>query len=141
MAEIRGTVVKKYGERAEIKVDKTLSERSNLPKYLDCWNPINAKPGDKVGAEYRNMDEKKAKLMIYGLPVAGIIAGIAFGHSLAVFFQGNEMLFIAGGIILWLIVTVSYARIFKRDAVRSGSQPVIYEVEVAKMVIDMSDKK
>lgn len=59
MAEIRGTVVKKYGERAEIKVDKTLSERSNLPKYLDCWNPINAKPGDKVGAEYRNMDEKK----------------------------------------------------------------------------------
>lgn len=141
MSEIRGIVVKKYGERAEIKVDKTLSERSNLPKYLDCWNPINAKPGDNVGAEYRDMDERKAKLMVYGLPVAGVAAGVAFGHSLAVFFGGDKLYFIAGGVALWLIVTVSYAYIFKRDAVRKGSQPVIYEVEVPKLVIDMSDKK
>ena len=35
MAEIRGIVVKKQGERAEIKVDKTESELQGLPKYLD----------------------------------------------------------------------------------------------------------
>ena len=51
MAEIRGIVVKKQGERAEIKVDKTESELTGLPKYLDCWNPVSAKAGDVVGAE------------------------------------------------------------------------------------------
>ena len=46
MAEIRGIIVKKQGERAEIKVDKTESELTGLPKYLDCWNPVGAKAGD-----------------------------------------------------------------------------------------------
>ena len=54
MAEIRGIVTKVQGERCEVKVDKTESELKNLPKYLDCWNPINAKPGNIVGAEYRD---------------------------------------------------------------------------------------
>ena len=40
MAEIRGIVVKKQGERAEVKVDKAESELTGLPKYIDCCNPI-----------------------------------------------------------------------------------------------------
>lgn len=140
MAEIKGVVVKKSGERAEIKVDKENSEVKGLPKYLDCWNPISARIGDVVGAEYRDFDEKTAKMIIYGMPVAGVLAGVAFGHSLATFFHAEEWPFIVGGIILWLIVTVSYAKIFKRDAVRKGRQPVIYEVEVQEMVIDTSNK-
>ena len=51
MAEIRGIVVKKQGERAEVKVDKAESELTGLPKYIDCWNPVGAKAGDVVGAE------------------------------------------------------------------------------------------
>ena len=39
MAEIRGIIVKKQGERAEVKVDKAESELTGLPKYIDCWNP------------------------------------------------------------------------------------------------------
>ncbi len=140
MAEIRGIVVKKQGERAEVKVDKTESELTGLPKYLDCWNPVGAKAGDVVGAEYRDFDKTKAKFIMYGLPLTGILAGVAFGHSLAIFFHEDEMPFIIGGIILWLIVTVSYARIFKRDAVREGKQPVIFEIQQPKMVIDMSHK-
>ena len=46
MAEIRGIVVKKQGERAEVKVDKAESELTGLPKYIDCWNPVGAKAGD-----------------------------------------------------------------------------------------------
>ena len=115
MAEIRGIIVKKQGERAEIKVDKTESELTGLPKYLDCWNPVGAKAGD-------------------------VLAGIAFGNSLATFFHMDKMPFIIGGIILWLIVTISYARIFKRDAVREGKQPVIYEIQAQEMVIDMNKK-
>lgn len=140
MAEIRGTVVKKQGERAEIKVDKTESELTGLPKYLDCWNPVNAKPGERVGAEYRDFDAGKAKMIVYGLPVAGVLAGYAFGHSLATFFHSESSYFIAGGIIVWLIVTCSYAYIFKRDAIRKGQQPVIFEIEAEKLVIDMSRK-
>ena len=120
MAEIRGIVVKKQGERAEVKVDKAESELTGLPKYIDCWNPVGAKAGDVVGAEYRDFDQRKAKLVIYGLPVAGILAGVACGHSMATFFHMDELPFIAVCIVLWLLVTVNYARIFKRDAVREG---------------------
>lgn len=140
MAEIRGLVVKISGERAEVKVDKTESELTGLPKYLDCWNPVGAKAGDVIGAEYRDFDNKKAKAIIYGLPVTGILAGVACGHSMATFFHMDELPFIAGGIVLWLIVTVNYARIFKRDAVREGKQPVVYEIQHAEMVIDMGKK-
>lgn len=141
MAEIRGIVVKRYGERAEIKVNKAESELTGLPKYLDCWNPIGAKAGDVVGAEYREGDQTKAKLIVYGLPVAGVLAGLAFGNSLATFFHMDSIPFMIGGVVLWEIVTISYARIFKRDAVRQGRQVVIFELEKQEMVIDMSKKE
>ena len=64
MAEIRGIIVKKQGERAEVKVDKAESELTGLPKYIDCWNPVGAKAGDVVGAEYRDFDQTKAKMII-----------------------------------------------------------------------------
>lgn len=143
MAEIRGLVVKKQGERAEVKVDKTESELTGLPKYLDCWNPVGAKAGDVVGAEYRDFDQKQAKLIIYGLPVTGVLAGVACGHAMAMFFHmegNNELMLMAACVVLWLLVTVNYARIFKRDAVREGKQPVIYEIQQAQMVIDMGKK-
>lgn len=141
MAEIRGIVVKKQGERAEVKVDKAESELTGLPKYIDCWNPVGAKAGDVVGAEYRDFDQRKAKLVIYGLPVAGILAGVACGHSMATFFHMDELPFIAVCIVLWLLVTVNYAHIFKRDAVREGKQAVIFEIQQPKIVIDMGQKE
>ncbi len=140
MAEIVGIVVKKQGERAQIKVNKSESELKMLPKYLDCWNPIGAKTGDIVGVEYRDLDKRKAQMIMYGLPIAGVLAGVAFGNSLATFFHMDKLPFIAGGIVLWEIVTIAYAHMFKRDAVRDGMQAVIYEVHVEEMVIDM-DKK
>lgn len=139
MTDIKGIVVKKQGERAEVKIDKTRSTGSNLPKYLDCWNPVSAKAGDIVGIEYQELDKRKAQLIMYGFPILGILAGVAFGNSLAVFFKMDRLLFISAGAILWFLVAFNYARIFKRDAVRQGRQPVIVEIEVQKMVIDMSD--
>ena len=92
-------------------------------------------------AEYRDFDQCKAKLVIYGLPVAGILAGVACGHSMATFFHMDELPFIAACIVLWLLVTVNYARIFKRDAVREGKQAVIFEIQQPKIVIDMGQKE
>lgn len=140
MTDIKGIVVKKQGERAEVKIDKTRSVGSNLPKYLDCWNPVNAKAGDTVGVEYQELDKRKAQMILYGLPLLGLLAGAAFGNSLAIFFKMDRLYFITGGVILWLLVAINYARIFKRDAIRKGKQPVIVEIEVETMVIDMSDK-
>jgi positive regulator of sigma E activity len=76
---------------------------------------------------------------MYGLPVLGLLAGAAFGNSLAIFFHMDRLYFILGGVVLWLLVAINYARIFKRDAMRQGKQPVIVEIEVQKMVIDMGD--
>lgn len=139
MTDIKGIVIKRQGERAEVKVDKTKSTGSNLPKYLDCWNPVNAKAGEVVGVEYQELDKRKAQLIMYGLPVLGLLAGAAFGNSLAIFFHMDRLYFILGGVVLWLLVAINYARIFKRDAMRQGKQPVIVEIEVQKMVIDMGD--
>lgn len=139
MTDIKGIVIKRQGERAEVKVDKTKSTGSNLPKYLDCWNPVNAKAGEIVGVEYQELDKRKAQLIMYGLPVLGLLAGAAFGNSLAIFFHMDRLYFILGGVVLWLLVAINYARIFKRDAMRQGKQPVIVEIEVQKMVIDMGD--
>lgn len=139
MTDIKGIVIKRQGERAEVKVDKTKSTGSNLPKYLDCWNPVNAKAGEVVGVEYQELDKRKAQLIMYGLPVLGLLAGAAFGNSLAIFFHMDRLYFILGGVVLWLLVAINYARIFKRDAMRQGKQPVIVEIEVQKIVIDMGD--
>ena len=132
MTDIKGVVIKRQGERADVKIDKTKSTGSNLPKYLDCWNPVNAKAGDSVGIEYQELDKRKAQMIMYGLPLLGLLAGAAFGNSLAIFFHMDRLYFIAGGIVLWLLVAINYARIFKRDAMRQGKQPVIVEIEVQK---------
>lgn len=143
MAEIRGIVMKTMGERAQVKVNFNESELKSLPKYLDCWNPIGAKVGDDVSAEMRDFDQRTGKLILYGLPVTGVLAGLAFGHSMATFFNLKDIEWIVDiiSIILWLIVTVSYARIFKRDAMREGSQPTLYEIHVEELEIDWSGKK
>lgn len=140
MADIQGVVMKVHGERCEIKVDKQASDLKQLPKYLDCWNPINAKPGDIVGAEYREMEPWKAKAIMYSFPIFGLVAGAFFGYAQAKFFDKDPLWFVLGGVVLFEIVSINYARIFKRDAMREGVQPVTYEIHVEEMVIDMGKK-
>ena len=140
MAEIKGLLIKKQGERAEVKVDRTKTTITGIPKYLDCWCPINAKVGDTVGVEYRELEKSKSNLVIYGFPVMGVLAGVAFGKSLASFFYMDELWFMVGGVVLWLFMSMTYVRTFKRDAVREGAQPVVVEIEAAEMTIDMSNK-
>ena len=140
MAEIKGILIRKTGERAEVKVDKSKTTVTGIPKYLDCWCPINAKVGDNVGVEYQELEKRKGQLIIYGFPMLGIIAGFAFGQSVATFFHMEPLWFIVGGIALWLFIAVNYVRIFKRDSIRQGAQPVVVEIDVPEMVIDLNDK-
>lgn len=140
MAEIQGVVLKKQGERCEIKVDREASENKNLPRYLDCWNPIGAKVGDIVGAEYRSLEDGKAKAILYGVPICGLFAGGAFGYAQAIFFGGNPVWYVLGGVAVFEFVSLSYARMFKRDAMRQGIQPVTYEIHVEETVVDLNKK-
>jgi len=129
-SSIWGMVMKRNGERAEVKVDKTRTAMEGLPKYLDCWNPISARAGEVVGIEFQELAKSKANLITYGFPVLGILAGVACGHSLANFFHGNQWIYMGVATVLWLGVTINYARIFRRDAVREGAQPTIVEIEM-----------
>ena len=38
-------------------------------------------------------------------------------------------------VVIWLLLAVNYARIFKRDAVREGVQPVVIEIEAPDPIV------
>ena len=67
MPEIQGFIVERKGERAKVKTIQDNNEVKSLPKYLDCWNKIEAKEGMKVKIEMQELDEKKAKIIIYSM--------------------------------------------------------------------------
>lgn len=145
-AELVGLLIEKHGERAKIKLDKDKSKGEKIPKYLEAWCPINAKVGDVVGVEYQEMNKRKMQMILYGFPVLSVIAGAVFGNSIAVFFDIDKTMPVMLGVVIWLLVSVNYARIFKRDAVREGVQPVVIEIEAPDPIVfddteDENEKK
>ena len=145
-AELVGLVLEKHGERAKIKLDKDKSKGDKVPKYLEAWCPINAKVGDVVGIEYQEMNKRKMQMVLYGFPVLAVIAGAVFGNSIAIFFGMDKTMPMMSGVVIWLLIAVNYARIFKRDAVREGVQPVVIEIEAPDPIVfddskDESEKK
>lgn len=136
MADIKGLVLSTRGERAQVKVDQQRSRLKNQRSVLDCWNPIAAQTGQLVEVEYRDFDARRAKLITYLLPVGGLLAGLAFGRAVNSYFHW-ELDWVVIGVsgLLWLGVALNYVHIFRRDAVRSGSQPVICAIEEASYEI------
>ncbi len=128
MPEIKGLIVECKGERARVKIDQQNSEMKNLPKYLDCWNKIDAKKGMTVKIEMQELDQKKAQKIIYSVPALFLIAGASFGRVIANYFSWDMIWTILGSAVLWLFMGITYARTFRRDAVRKGEQPVIVDV-------------
>lgn len=128
MPEIKGVIVDRKGERARVKVDQENSERKNLPKFIDCWNKIDAKKGMTVKIEMQELDKKKAKMIVYGVPLLFAIAGASFGRVVSDYFSWDMIWTIAGSTALWLFMGITYAGTFNRDAIRSGEQPVIVDV-------------
>lgn len=128
MPEIKGIVLECSGERIRLKVNQEESTRRNLPKYLDCWNPIGAKAGQTVSVRMEALDEKKAKMIAYGIPLLCLVAGAAFGNSMAIFFKWERLYAIGGGAVLWFFIGYTYSGIFKRDAIRDGEQPVVTDI-------------
>lgn len=128
MPEIQGFIVERKGERAKVKTIQDNNEVKSLPKYLDCWNKIEAKEGMKVKIEMQELDEKKAKIIIYSIPTLFALAGATFGKVMAHYFSWDIIWTIIGSTVFWLFMGLTYTSTFRRDAVRKGKQPVIVNV-------------
>ena len=128
MPVIQGFIVERKGERAKVKTVQKNSEVKSVPKYLDCWNKIDAKEGMKVVIEMQELDEKKAKIIIYSIPTLFALAGATFGKVMASYFSWGIMWTILGSTVIWLFMGITYTSTFRRDAVRKGEQPVIVNV-------------
>ena len=116
------------------------------PRLIGLQRAGGAEVGDVVGVEYQEMNKRKMQMILYGFPVLSVIAGAVFGNSIAVFFDIDKTMPVMLGVVIWLLVSVNYARIFKRDAVREGVQPVVIEIEAPDPIVfddteDENEKK
>lgn len=78
-----GKVIAVNKQRAKVKIEQRPGEQR--PKMLDCWNACEAKRGTRVIVGKQSLDEKKAQMIVYGIPVLTALAGAAFGRAIAHF--------------------------------------------------------
>ncbi len=100
-------------QRAKVKIEQRPGEQR--PKMLDCWNACEAKRGTRVIVGKQTLDEKKAKMIIYGIPVLTVLAGLAFGKAIAHFFASDSSIVLLSSVIVWLALGLYYARNFKKS--------------------------
>ena len=82
---------------------------------LDCWNACEAKRGTRVIVGKQSLDEKKAQMIVYGIPVLTAVAGAAFGRALAHFFSAPVWQVVVLSTLVWLALGLVYARNFKKS--------------------------
>ncbi|WP_337383241.1 SoxR reducing system RseC family protein [Acidaminococcus timonensis] len=108
-----GKVIAVNKQRAKVKIEQRPGEQR--PKMLDCWNACEAKRGTRVIVGKQSLDEKRARMIVYGIPVLTTLAGLAFGKAIAHFFAADSWLVILSSVIVWLALGLYYARNFKKS--------------------------
>lgn len=68
------------GERASCSFDKALGE--GKPEELEVLNPVHAEAGDFVEFDLPGHTELKISLVLWAVPLLGLVAGAAAGASL-----------------------------------------------------------
>ncbi len=137
-AELVGLLIEKRGERAKIKLDKDKSKGEKVPKDLRSLvsdNQCQSRRCGRLSVEYQEMNKRKMEMILYGFPVLSVIAGAVFGNSISIFFGIDKTIPVMLSVVIWLLLAVNYARIFKRDAVREGVQPVVIEIEAPDPIV------
>ena len=139
---IKGTVLSTKGERAKVRINFKLTDEKGLRAYVDCWNPIEAHPGDNVTIEYRKVDVKKAKIFMIALPILCILTGYLFGYTVANYFQMDYWYypFIVGSVVVWGFVAFNYLRIFRRDAMSDQEQLTVASVDPVEFEFHEDDE-
>ena len=108
-----GKVIAGNKQRAKVKIEQRPWEQR--PKMLDCWKAGEAKRGTRVIVGKQTLDEKKAKMIIYGIPVLTVLAGLAFGKAIAHLFASDSSSVLLSSVIVWLALGLYYARNFKKS--------------------------
>ena len=80
-----GKIIAVNKQRAKVKIEQRPGEQR--PKLLDCWNACKAKQGTRVIVGKQSLDEKRMKMIIWGIPALTAVAGAAFGRAIAHFFS------------------------------------------------------
>ena len=80
-----GKIIAVNKQRAKVKIEQRPGEQR--PKLLDCWNACKAKQGTRVIVGKQTLDEKRMKMIIWGIPALTAVAGAAFGRAIAHFFS------------------------------------------------------
>ncbi len=122
MAEYIGYVTERKGQRAKVKIDRSMYKGTNIPKFLDCWNACEAKVGCQVEVGRQEVNSRKAKMIVYGIPLLCAVAGAVFGNGIARFFRWPVLESVAGGTLLWLFLGWSYVGPFRKEVVAKGEQ-------------------
>jgi positive regulator of sigma E activity len=128
MSELIGMVLERKGERARVRINHKLSTQEYKGSFVDVWNSISAKVGENVILEQREFDPKKAKFMVYGLVPLCLLAGLAFGNALTVFFalvDWKKYAVILLMVAIWGSIGRYYIKQLQRDVLKYGQQLAI----------------
>jgi sigma-E factor negative regulatory protein RseC len=91
----------------------------DAPEEVRAQNPINARAGDHVEFDLPGRTELKLSLMIWGLPIAGLIAGAVTGARLhpilSLSSDAAALLGAVAGLVLSIVPLVIYDRLVKND--------------------------
>lgn len=130
--EQEGIVIDTAGSVAKIKVSRhgDCKNCGSCPgdsaMVLDAQNPINAKPGQHVVFEVKEVNMLKAAFIVYILPLIATFIGVAAGQLLAKKLGYNVSTFqIIGGVAAFILSTIYIKKFDKSAGSDISMQPVI----------------
>jgi len=91
----------------------------DVPEKVRANNPIGAKVGDVVEFDLKGHTELKLSLLIWAVPLAGLITGAMTGASVSesLSLSADTAAFIMGlaGLVLFFVPVMVYERYFAKD--------------------------
>jgi sigma-E factor negative regulatory protein RseC len=100
-------------------------------EYLEAANPLGAKKGQKVKVVLAPQVYLKASIILYGIPMAALIAGAIIGKNISIGYVGEKnsdlWAFIAG--VVCMFVSFIFIRSYNKKVEKTQKyKPVIVEI-------------
>jgi sigma-E factor negative regulatory protein RseC len=104
-------------------------------EYMEALNPLNAKKGQKVKIVVAPQVYLKASIILYGIPMASLVAGAIIAKNIALRYSGEPhsdlWAFIAG--MSCLVVSFFFIRVYNNKVEKTQTyKPVIVEILTQK---------
>jgi len=104
-------------------------------EYMEALNPLNAKKGQKVKIVVAPQVYLKASIILYGIPMASLVAGAIIAKNITMRYAGEAhsdlWAFIAG--MICLVVSFFFIRVYNNKVEKTQTyKPVIVEILTQK---------